>query len=57
MGFIWYYGRLGSSKIWKKNALMKPDLIHFTFEGYHFKAKLFTEAMMNSFNSFKKIDD
>jgi len=47
-------GELGSSKIWKKNDLMKPDLIHFTFEGYHFKGKLFTEALMESLQQFDK---
>ena len=39
-------GELGSSKTWLKNNLMRPDLIHFTFEGYHFKGKLFIDAFM-----------
>ena len=39
-------GELGSSKIWLQNQLMRPDLIHFTFPGYHFKAKLYIDAFM-----------
>lgn len=39
-------GELGSSKTWKYNGLMRSDLIHFTFEGYHFKGNLFIDAFL-----------
>lgn len=38
-------GELGSSRTWLKNGLMKSDLVHFTAEGYHFKAQLFEDAL------------
>ena len=39
-------GGLGSSKTWRNNQLMRSDLIHFTFPGYHFKGELFIDAML-----------
>ena len=39
-------GELGSSRTWKLNKLMQPDLVHFTFEGYHFKGDLYFDAFM-----------
>ncbi len=48
-------GELGSSKIWLKNQLMRPDLIHFTFEGYHFKGKLFIDAFMKYLKEMEDI--
>lgn len=39
-------GGLGSSRTWKLQHLMKSDLIHFTFEGYHFKGELFIDSFL-----------
>jgi lysophospholipase L1-like esterase len=39
-------GELGSSKTWRNNNLMRRDLIHFTFEGYHFKGDLYIDAFL-----------
>lgn len=47
-------GELGSSKIWKNNKLMRGDLIHFTFEGYHFKGDLFIDAFLKYLQQFEK---
>lgn len=37
-------GELGSSKTWFLNGLMQSDMVHFTPQGYHFKANLFEDA-------------
>lgn len=47
-------GELGSSKTWKNNQLMRSDLIHFTFEGYHFKGDLFIDAFLKYLQQFEK---
>lgn len=47
-------GGLGSSKTWKNNELMRSDLIHFTFEGYHFKGDLFVDAFLKYLQQFEK---
>lgn len=39
-------GELGSSKTWKYKGLMRSDLVHFTYEGYHFKGDLYVDAFM-----------
>ncbi len=39
-------GELGSSKTWQQNDLMTSDLVHFTRDGYHFKGKLYIDAML-----------
>lgn len=39
-------GELGSSKTWRNNELMRSDMIHFTFEGYHFKGDLYIDAFL-----------
>ena len=39
-------GELGSSKTWRNNKLMQGDMIHFTYEGYHFKGALYIDALL-----------
>ena len=39
-------GGLGSSKTWKLKGLMRSDLIHFTFPGYHFKGELYIDGLL-----------
>jgi lysophospholipase L1-like esterase len=39
-------GELGSSRTWRNSNLMRRDLIHFTFEGYHFKGDLYIDAFL-----------
>lgn len=39
-------GELGSSRIWRDNALMTSDLVHFTSQGYHFKGSLYIDAFL-----------
>jgi len=39
-------GGLGSSKTWKLNGLMRSDLIHFTYLGYHFKGELYIDGLL-----------
>ncbi len=39
-------GELGSSKTWRNNKLMRSDMIHFTFAGYHFKGELYIDALL-----------
>ncbi len=50
-------GELGSSKTWRNNQLMRSDLIHFTFEGYHFKSRLFIDAFMKFLKQFEDTYD
>lgn len=44
--FYGIMGGLGSSKTWKYKGLMRSDLVHFTFEGYHFKGDLYVDGFM-----------
>ena len=37
-------GELGASRTWFLNGLMQSDMVHFTPQGYHFKASLFEDA-------------
>lgn len=46
-------GELGSSKTWKYNGLMRSDLIHFTFPGYHFKGELYIDALLKFMDQMK----
>ena len=46
-------GGLGSSKIWRDNKLMRGDMIHFTFQGYHFKAELYVDALLKYMDQFE----
>lgn len=39
-------GELGSSKLWQRNGLMQPDLVHFTATGYHLKGSLFIDGFL-----------
>lgn len=39
-------GGLGSSKTWKLNGLMRSDLVHFTYPGYHFKGELYIDGLL-----------
>ena len=49
-------GELGSSKTWRNNKLMRSDMIHFTFEGYHFKGKLYIDALLKFMDQFGKLE-
>ena len=46
-------GELGSSKTWRNNKLMRSDMIHFTFEGYHFKGELYIDALLKFMDQFE----
>ena len=46
-------GGLGSSKTWRNNELMRGDMIHFTFQGYHFKAELYLDALLKYMDQFE----
>ncbi|MBX2947715.1 MAG: hypothetical protein KF704_00435 [Crocinitomicaceae bacterium] len=39
-------GELGASKLWQRNGLMQPDLVHFTAAGYHLKGSLFIDGFL-----------
>tara|TARA_B110000285_G_scaffold64223_1_gene73852 strand:+ start:2921 stop:4174 length:1254 start_codon:yes stop_codon:yes gene_type:complete len=47
-------GGLGSSKTWRNNKLMRSDMIHFTFEGYHFKGDLYIDALLKFMDQFEE---
>jgi len=47
-------GGLGSSRTWKNNGLMRSDLIHFTFPGYHFKGELYIDALLKFMDQMKE---
>lgn len=49
-------GELGSSKTWRNNKLMRSDMIHFTFEGYHFKGNLYIDALLKFMDQFEEIE-
>tara|TARA_R110002072_G_scaffold238939_1_gene396628 strand:- start:17844 stop:19160 length:1317 start_codon:yes stop_codon:yes gene_type:complete len=49
-------GELGSSKTWRNNKLMRGDMIHFTFEGYHFKGDLYIDALLKFMDQFEAIE-
>lgn len=42
--FYGIMGELGASRTWLTNGLMQGDMVHFTKEGYHLKARLFEDA-------------
>lgn len=46
-------GELGSSKTWRNNKLMRSDMIHFTFAGYHFKGELYIDALLKFMDQFE----
>ena len=47
-------GELGSSKTWRNNKLMRSDMIHFTFAGYHFKGELYIDALLKFMDQFEE---
>lgn len=47
-------GELGSSKTWRNNNLMRSDMIHFTFPGYHFKGELYIDALLKFMDQFEE---
>jgi len=47
-------GGLGSSKTWRNNKLMRSDMIHFTFKGYHFKGDLYIDALLKFMDQFEE---
>lgn len=49
-------GELGSSKTWRNNKLMRGDMIHFTYEGYHFKGNLYIDALLKFMDQFEAIE-
>ncbi|MBL1280799.1 MAG: hypothetical protein COA33_011020 [Fluviicola sp.] len=49
-------GELGSSKTWRNNKLMRGDMIHFTFQGYHFKGDLYIDALLKFMDQFEEIE-
>ena len=49
-------GELGSSKTWRNEGLMRNDMIHFTFEGYHFKGNLYIDALLKYMDQFEAIE-
>ncbi len=50
-------GGLGSSDIWKREGLMKSDLIHFTKKGYHLKGELYIDAFLKYINYMECINE
>lgn len=52
--FYGIMGELGSSRTWKNNGLMRSDLIHFTFEGYHLKGNLYIDALLKFMDSMEE---
>lgn len=47
-------GELGSSKTWRNKGLMRSDMIHFTFPGYHFKGELYIDALLKFMDQFEE---
>lgn len=43
---------LEGAKIWKLNQLLRPDLVHFSREGYTLQGNLFVDAFVKSWNEF-----
>lgn len=44
--FYGIMGELGSSKTWKNEGLMRSDLVHFTYPGYHLKGDMYSDAFI-----------
>lgn len=55
--FYGLMGGLGSSNIWKREGLMKSDLVHFTKEGYHLKGELYIDAFLKYINYMECINE
>ncbi len=43
---------LEGTKDWKTNQLLRPDLVHFSKEGYQLQGKLFISAFAKSWNNY-----
>lgn len=45
-------GREYACRNWKSAALMRPDKVHYTLEGYKLQGELFVEAFMKGYNEY-----
>lgn len=49
-------GGSGSSKSWLQSGLMQSDLVHFTFQGYQLKGKLFFDAFLKFLDQMRNAE-
>lgn len=47
-------GGLGSAYRWYQNGLMKPDLVHFSNQGYEYLGDCLFEAIMQDYQHYQK---
>ncbi len=47
-------GGNGSIKAWRETEMAHTDFIHYTKKGYEYKGELFFNALLKSYNNFKK---
>jgi lysophospholipase L1-like esterase len=48
-------GGAGSANAWRKAALLRPDGVHLTIQGYEYQGDLFFNALMKGYNNYVSV--
>jgi lysophospholipase L1-like esterase len=48
-------GGKGSANVWRKAALLRPDGVHLTIQGYEYQGDLFFNALMKGYNNYVSV--